>query len=94
MEESVTWSSKRATVGIASRTGPRSASTGVGPTECRVELAGANAQRSRSQLRLARDALAECGRSAQRRLRARLAPERETLAEPDPQPTGTRPAIQ
>ncbi len=86
--------SNRATVGIASSTGPRSASTGSAPPS--AALSSSLPTRSgRARSRASRAApFRELGSAAKRGPGPDSAPERETLAEPDPQPVGTRPATQ
>ena len=58
------------------------------------DFPGARAERPCSQPRLARGAVPELGHASERGSRPRAPPERDTLAKPDSQPVGMRPATQ
>ena len=66
----------------------------IEPSQRRCDLSGLYAEGPRPQPSLTKSAATEGGHAPDRSPRPRALPERETLAEPDPQPVGTRPAIQ
>jgi hypothetical protein len=66
----------------------------VDPSEGCRDLSGPHAERPCSQPSLAKSAASEGGHAPNRGPRPRALPERQTLAKPDSQPVGMRPATQ
>ena len=66
----------------------------IDPAECRRDFPAPGVERPCSQARLTRSAAAKGGHAPDRSPRPCALPERETLAKPDSQPAGTRPATQ
>ena len=66
----------------------------IDPAECRRDFLGPCVERPCSQARLTRSAAPKGGHAPDRSPRPCALPERETLAKPDSQPAGTRPATQ
>ena len=66
----------------------------IEPSQRRCYLSGLYAEGPRPQPSLTKSAATEGGHAPDRGPRPRALPERETLAKPDSQPVGTRPATQ